>query len=207
MSYIEGSLVEPTACCIRALLKASVGTGSTVAVFGVGPVGLTHVQLAKVYGAATIIGVDLLENRRQLAARVGADIAIDPTNADVDGTIKSATGGLGVDRAIVATGNVKALEQAFSSVRKGGLVLLFGAPPRGARLSLDMSRVFLHEITFQSSYSTSETEMRMALSMIERKQIDPSKMVTHKLPLTKVLEAFSLAEKGPNVVKVVVENL
>jgi len=205
MTYIEGSQAEPTACCIRALQKAGVKAGSTIAIFGVGPVGLAHVQLAKAYGVSRVIAIDILENRRQMAVRVGADLTIDPASENVTEIVASATQGLGTDYAIVATGNMKALEQAFSAVRKGGQVMLFGAPPRGTQLSLDVSRLFLREIMFQSSYSTSETEMRMALNFIEKKRINPSAIVTHTLPLTRTLEAFSLAEKGESV-KVVVEN-
>ena len=207
MTYDEGSQVEPTACCIRALRKAGVKAGSSVAVFGVGPVGLTHVQLTKAYGAAPILAIDILEGRREMAAKLGADAALDPARDNVPETISSKTHGLGVDYAIVATGNLKALEQAFSSVRKGGLVVLFGAPPRGAQLSLDMSRLFLQEVRFQSSYSTSETEMKMAIDMIEKKRINPSQLITHRLPLAETLEAFRIAEKGSDVVKVMVENI
>jgi L-iditol 2-dehydrogenase len=206
MSYEEGSQVEPTACCIRALRKAGVKAGNSVAIFGVGPVGLIHVQLTKTYGAAPIIAIDVLENRRELAVKLGADMTLNPTIDDVPKRISSMTQGLGVDYAIVATGNLRAIEQAFSSIRKGGKVVLFGAPPRGAQLPLDMSRLFIREIDFESSYSTSETEMRMALDLIEKKRISPSKLITHRLPLAETLEAFRLAEKGDDAVKVVVEN-
>lgn len=206
MSYAEGSQVEPTACCIRALRKAGVNAGNSVAIFGVGPVGLMHLQLAKTYGAAPIIAIDVLENRRDFAVKLGADEALNPTSDDIPTVVSSMTNGLGVDYAIVATGNLRAIEQAFSSVRKGGKVVLFGAPPRGAQLSLDVSRLFLREIKFESSYSTSETEMRMALDLIEKKRINPSKLITHRFPLARALEAFRLAEKGEGAVKVVVEN-
>ncbi len=206
MSYDEGSQVEPTACCIRALRKAGVKAGNSVAIFGVGPVGLMHLQLAKAYGAAPIIAIDVLENRRDFAVKLGADEALNPTSDDIATVVSSMTNGLGVDYAIVATGNLRAIEQAFSSVRKGGKVVLFGAPPRGAQLSLDVSRLFLREIKFESSYSTSETEMRMALDLIEKKRINPSKLITHRFPLARALEAFTLAEKGEGTVKVVVEN-
>ncbi len=206
LSYGEGSQVEPTACCIRALKKAGVKAGSSVAVFGVGPVGLTHIQLTKAYGAAPIFAIDLIESRREMASKLGADMSLDPTRGNAPQTISSETQGLGVDYAIVATGNLRAVEQAFSSVRKGGLVVLFGAPARGAQQSFDMSRLFLQEIRFQSSYSTSETEMRMALDMIEKKRINPSRFATHRLPLAKTLEAFRIAEKGSDVIKVLVEN-
>jgi len=206
MSYEEGSQVEPTACCIRALRKARVKAGESVAIFGVGPVGLLHVQLTNTYGAAPIIVVDVLENRRDFAVKLGADKALNPTTDDVGKVISSMTDSLGVDYAIVATGNLRAIEQAFSSVRKGGKVVLFGAPARGAQLSLDVSHLFLHEIEFESSYSTSETEMSLALDLIEKKRISPSKLITHRFPLARALEAFRLAEKGEGAVKVVVQN-
>ncbi|MGA2789932.1 MAG: zinc-dependent dehydrogenase [Candidatus Bathyarchaeia archaeon] len=206
MTYEEGSQVEPTACCIRALSKTGVKAGNSVAIFGVGPVGLMHLQLTKLYGAAPIIAIDILENRRELAARLGADRTLNPTTDDVPKTVSSMTQSLGVDYAIVATGSLRATEQAFSSIRKGGKVVLFGAPAKGAQLSIDISRLFLHEIKVESSYSTSETEMKMAIDLIEKKRVDPSKLITHRLPLAKALEAFSLAQKGVNVVKVVIEN-
>lgn len=206
MNYEDGSQVEPTACCIRALRKAGVQAGNSVAIFGVGPVGLTHVQLAKIQGAAPIFAIDLLENRRATANKLGAEVTLDPSTNDVPKSIASMTNGLGVDLAIIATGNLRAIEQAVSSVRKGGRVMLFGAPARGAKLSFDISDLFLREITFQSSYSTSETEMRIALDLIARKKLSPGRLITHRLPLNQTLEAFRIAENGRGAVKVVVED-
>ena len=206
MSFEEGSLVEPTACCIRALRKSGIKAGNSVAIFGVGPVGLIHVQLLKLYGAAPIFAVDVLESRRQMALRLGADTTLDPVSEDVTGRVLDGTEGRGVDFVIVATGNPKAIQQAITSVRSGGKVVLFGAPARGTLVSLDLSRLFLQEIGIQSSYSTSETEMQMALELIESKRIQPSQLITHRLPLERTVEAFHLAENGKETVKVIVEN-
>jgi L-iditol 2-dehydrogenase len=164
------------------------------------------VQLLKHYGAVPIYAVDVLENRREIASKLGADITADPKSEDVPKTILDGTFGRGVDYAIVATGNPKAIEQAFSSVRKGGKVVLFGAPARGALISLDVSRLFLNETNFQSSYSTSETEMRIALDLIGSKRITPSELITHRLSLDRIAEAFRLAEDGREAVKVIIEN-
>jgi L-iditol 2-dehydrogenase len=204
-SFEEGSQVEPTACCLRGLRKADVRAGSSVAVFGVGPVGLTHVQLLRLYGARVIFAVDVLENRRLLASRLGADVALDP-GMNVLQTILKQTNNLGVDYAIVATGNPKAIESAIGVVRKGGCVLLFGVPPRGTLLPLDISRLFLREINLLSSYSTSEYEMRMALELVEQKRIDTTQMITHRLPFNKLLDAFHVAQNGRTAGKVIVEN-
>jgi L-iditol 2-dehydrogenase len=206
MIFEMGSLVEPTACCIRALRKSGIRAGDSVAVFGVGPVGLTHVQLLKLYGIAPIFAIDILEPRRQMASKFGADLTLDPVTEDVAKKTLANTSGRGADYAIVATSNPKAIQQAASSVRKGGRVVLFGAPGRGTLVSLDMSRLFLREITIQSSYSTSETEMQMALDLIQTHRINPSQMITHRLPLEKIIEALHLAESGREAVKVIVEN-
>jgi len=205
VSFEEGSQIEPTACCIRGLRKAEVHPGSSVAVFGVGPVGLTHVQLLRLYGAGVIFAVDVLENRRLLASKLGANVVLDP-GMNVLQTILKQTNNLGVDYAIVATGNPRALESAIGIVRKGGRVLLFGLPPRGTLLSLDISRLFLREITLQSSYSTSELEMRMALELVEQKRIDTSQMITHRLPLNKLLDAFHVAQNSKTSGKIIIEN-
>ncbi len=206
MSFEEGSQIEPTACCIRALRKSGVKAGNSVAVFGVGPVGLTHVQLLKLHGTAPIFAVDLIGKRLDMASKLGADLTLDPRAVDAPETIFERTDGRGVDYAIVATSNLKAIDQAFSSIRRGGNVILFGAPARGALLSLDMSRLFLREVSFSSSYSTSETEMRMALDLIERKRIRLSEMITHRLPLGRITDAFRLAEAGEEAIKVIVQS-
>jgi len=205
MSFEEGSQVEPTACCIRALKKLGDVLGKSVAVFGVGPVGLTHVQLLKLYGAQKIFALDMVESRRKMASSLGADYVLDHSGVS-QAEINKMTQGKGVDFAIVATGNPRAVETAIGCIRKGGRVLLFGAPARGAMLSVDISRFFIREITLLSSYSTSEVEMRMALQLIESKRIDPTKTITHRMRLEKVTDAFRLAESGKDVGKVVIEN-
>jgi L-iditol 2-dehydrogenase len=133
-------------------------------------------------------------------------LAFDPITDDAPRTISLLTGGVGVDLVIVATGNLRALDSAFDTVRKGGTVLLFGAPARGALLTLDVSRMFLREVRFQSSYSTSEAEMRMAFELVERKRIKPSEIVTDRLPLSRTVEAVGLADRATDAIKVIVEN-
>jgi L-iditol 2-dehydrogenase len=206
VSFDDGSQTEPTACCIRALRKAGVSVGNSVAVYGVGPVGLTHVKLLKCFGAGPVYAIDVIKKRREFATKLGADLTFDPTTDDAPRAISLLTQGLGVDYAIVATANLKALESAFATVRKGGTILLFGAPTRGASMSLDMSNMFLCELRFQSSYSTSETEMRMAIQLIENKRIRPSEIVTDKFPLPRAMEALGLADKARDAVKIIVEN-
>jgi len=173
MSFEEGSLVEPTACCIRALIKSGIKAGDSFAVFGVGPAGLTHVQLLRLHGTAPIFAIDVLESRRRMALKVGADLTFDPATEDVPARILDTTEGAGADCAIIATGNPKAVALAISSVRKAGKILLFGSPAR-APVPLDLARLFLRETSILARYSTSETEMQMALDLIGTEQFGRS---------------------------------
>jgi L-iditol 2-dehydrogenase len=206
VSFEEGSQAEPFACCIRALNKIGMKSGSTVAIYGMGPVGLSHLQLLKCFGATRVYAMEVIKKRREWALRLGADLGFDPNTDDAAKTISLLTGGLGVDLAIVATANLNALKSAFDTVRKGGRVLLFGAPTRGSLLTLDVSMMFLREVRFQSSYSTSETEMQTALELITSKRIKPSETITHRLPLSRTVEALGLADRATEAIKVIVEN-
>jgi len=206
LSLEEGSMIEPTACCVRALRRINVTHGHSAVVYGVGPVGLTHIQLLKCFGITPVYAVDVIKSRRKFAEKLGAERTFDPTTDDVPNEVSRLTGRLGVDYAIIATANVKALEQGFRTVGKGGTVLLFGAPARGALASFDLSNLFLREVKFMSSYSTSETEMGIAMNLIERKRIDPSILISHRFPLSQTIEALNVADKGADAVKVIVEN-
>lgn len=206
VTFEEGSQVEPTACCIRGLRKTGIKPGNSAAVFGIGPIGLSYVQLLKLHGAFPICTVDVIEGRLLVAKSLGADVTLNPTRDNPPETIRAATEGRGVDHAIVATSNPKAIEQAIRSVRKGGHVLLFGVPTRGSSLVVGLDDLFLREVSLESSYSTSETEMRMAFEMIKEGRFQSSSLITHRLELNKISEAFRLAESGNQVLKVVVQN-
>src|SRR5256885_500055 len=71
-SFEEGSMIEPTACCVRALDKAEVKPGDNVLVVGLGPTGLTQIQLLRKRGAAVIIGADILSHRLEMARKLSA---------------------------------------------------------------------------------------------------------------------------------------
>lgn len=205
LNFESASQVEPTACCIRALRKIGIEAGETAAVFGLGPVGLTHVELLRLYGVAPVFAADVIEKRRNLAMTVGANYAFDPRKDDVPNLIVTQTG-RGVDCVVVATGNPKAIEQAFQSVRKGGKVLLFGAPARGTQLTFDVSRMWIREINFLSSYSACEQDMQMALDLIQQRRISPSAIITHRFPLSQISDAFHVAGIAEDAGKVIVEN-
>ena len=120
------------------LNTANVRPGSTVAVFGVGGIGLSAVLAASLANATTIIAVDLLDSKLNLAEQNGATHVVNGKDEDPLQFIKDVTEGLGVDFAIEAAGSSTSMEQAFQSVREnGGLCVVAGNLPHGERISID----------------------------------------------------------------------
>jgi L-iditol 2-dehydrogenase len=114
------------------------------------------------------------------------------------------TDGRGVDVAIVATSSLKALEDALEMVRKGGAVMMFGVPSKGATMDLDMSKIYSKEITLVTSYAASDKDTKEALRLIESGKIDVKQLVTHKYPILDSQKAFDHAKTGENAMKIII---
>jgi L-iditol 2-dehydrogenase len=203
VSFEEGSLIEPTACCVRALNKAEVKPGYNVLVVGLGPTGLTQIQLLRKMGASTVIGVDILPHRLEMARKLGATEAIDSSSRGLPEYITKLTR-VGVDLAIVSTGNPKAILPALSSVRKGGKVLLFGAPAHGSTIDLDVSSLFSRQVSIVTSYSCVESDIHSALGFLTRGDIDLRSMVTDRFVLRDAPKAFEHARTSRTTVKTII---
>ena len=206
MSYREATFAEPTGCCIRGLNRLGVQPSDDVLVVGAGPVGLTHIRLLRTRGANLIFATDMIDSRLGWAKRFGADEVFKAARQDSVGSILDATEGRGVDRAIVASGSVKAIRSALRLVRKGGKILLFGIPPQGSLLDCDASDIFIREITLIPSYSTTEYEMKVALDMMANGKIQLSEMITHEFRLADIADAFRTAEDAQSSLKVIVRD-
>ncbi len=203
MTFEEGALIEPTACCIRAIQTAGPQKNDNVLVVGMGPTGLTHVQLLKLWTSGVIIGTDIIDSRLEMAKRLGADETLNPQNEDIPETVRRLSE-RGVDTALVATGNERALEQAFSSVRKGGRVLLFGAPSHDAEYPLDVSNLFNRQLSLLSSYSCTESEMHKAVKMVGNKTLDLAALVTDRYKLKNADKALENAKSSKTSVKTII---
>jgi L-iditol 2-dehydrogenase len=118
--------------------------------------------------------------------------------------ILNQTDGRGVDIAIIATSSLKALEDAIKMVRKGGTVLMFGVPSKGAKIDLDVSTIYSKEITLVTSYAASDNDTKEALGLIESKEIDVKQLVTHTYPILDSQKAFDHARSGENAMKIII---
>jgi len=120
--------------------------------------------------------------------------------------IKSETANQGVDIVIVSTSSLNALKDAVNFVRKGGIIVMFGVPSKGANVDLDMSEIYSKGVTIVNSYAASDVDTTHALDLISNKQIDVSQLITHKYNLQECQQAFAHAKSGDNAMKIIISN-
>jgi len=112
LSFRDAALTEPLACVVHGIEESNIRLGDTTVVIGAGPIGQMMIMLAKKNGASTVIASDLAPLRREIAAKAGADITIDPTKEDPVERVKEETSGRGADTVIEAVGLPQLWEQA-----------------------------------------------------------------------------------------------
>jgi len=195
LGFEPAAMIEPLACCIRAIDKCAVQSGDSVLVAGAGPVGMAHALLLR-WMKAKIIVSDVNRARLEFAEKSGAASVVDASREDVAGAAKGHTDGRGVDVAIVASGSPRALVQAIRSVRRGGKVCLFGLPEKGSRLDYDMSDMFNAEVSIVSSYGATEKETIRALDLIASKKVDAGSLITHRFPLEEFDRGVKTSAEG-----------
>jgi L-iditol 2-dehydrogenase len=205
MSFEEAAMIEPLACCIRAWNEFSHKKNDSVAILGVGPTGIMHALLAKYHGFGKIFCLDLNEFRLDFAKKIETT-TIHPGNTNALEQIKSETANQGVDVVIVATSSLNALKDAVSFVRKGGTIIMFGVPSKGANVELDMSEVYSKGITIVNSYAASDADTKVAFEKISSREINVSQLITHKYNLQECQQAFVHAKSGDNAMKIIISN-
>lgn len=201
IDFIEATMIEPLACCIRALNKCPLPTGGTALVVGAGPVGLAHSLVLASRGGRVMLS-DISQARLEFARRLEIGETLD-ARSDVPSIVKKSTEGRGVDLAVVAAGSPSAILQGVRSVRRGGTVCLFGIPPEGTRLEEDISEVYGSEISIVPSYGATEQETKEALEFISRRPAEFRSLVTRTFPIDEFLAAVE-ASVGGNEMKVAV---
>ena len=205
LSFEEAALAEPLACVMNGQERVGIKMGDTVAVLGAGPIGILHIKLARLSGARMIIVSEPNPLRRDAALRVGADLAIDPTTDDLFARVKSLTGGLGVDVAIVAIGVPSLANDAIRLVSHRGRVSLFAGFTKGVQAELDVNAIHYNELVITGSFGLTRVLFERALSMIASGQLEMKSLLTHRFGLSDIKIALDTAEQG-SAIKVAVLN-
>lgn len=188
------TIQEPMGNAVHSALATPIA-GASVAIFGAGPIGLFTVPIARATGAARIITVEPAPFRRELAAKMGSDVVIDPAGESVVARILEETNGEGVDVVLEMSGNPGAISQAFSALRYGGHISMLGIPSRPVELDLADGVIFkgatIHGISGRRIWETwYQTRGFLESGM------DLSPIITHVLPLEQFERAFDLVASG-----------
>lgn len=192
----EAVFLEPVACSVRAFRRLRLRKGESLALVGLGSMGLLNLRLARRLGASPIIGSDFFPERREIAARTGADLVIDPAVQDLRKEVEAITDGHGADRVIVGPGTAEALQAALAVAGPGGTVLQYTPTPRDDPLQIDTYRFYFDELTLIASYSAGPQDTREALDIISEGEVHLADLVTGRFGLDGVDEAMKLIGKG-----------
>ncbi len=176
----------------HAIEALEIEPGGTVAVLGLGPVGLCAVQVAKAAGAETVIAVDSVEDRLGVAEAFGAT-PVHLTEEDPRGVVKSATEGRGVDGTVDAVGHPDALELACRITRKAGVVSATGV--YAERLNLHMGIVWIKALTLRTGHANVIKHVDPVLEKLAAGELDPGPLVTHEMKLEAAPEAYEIYDR------------
>ena len=180
-----------------AINTAKVRPGSMVAIFGCGGVGLSAMQGAVLCGARMVIAVDINEFKLRTAMDLGATHVVDASTRDPVQAVRELTGG-GVDFAFEALGMKQTAEQAYESLRRGGVATIIGVLPDDAKIEID-GRSLLTEKKLQGSIMGSNrfrVDMPMYIDLYKQGRLKLDEMVTRRGRLEDVNEAFRAMKAG-----------
>lgn len=194
-------------CCVAtgvgaALHAGEVSAGHTVAVFGCGAVGTSVIQGARLAHAARIIAVDVAPRKLAWARELGATDVVDAREGDPVKQVRALTGGLGVDRAFEAVGLPETLAQALGCCDLGGRCVLIGVPAPGATVPLNLARFFYQRGDLRATFygdCLPSRDFPVLAALYARGELRLDALVTQRLGLDDVPEAFALMERGESL--------
>jgi 2-desacetyl-2-hydroxyethyl bacteriochlorophyllide A dehydrogenase len=176
----------------HAVAQSDVRPGDSVAVLGLGPVGLCAVQVAVAAGVSPVLAIDSVEQRLELARAFGAT-PVHLTEDDPREEAKRVTDGRGVDAAIDAVGHPDALDLAIRLARKAGVVYAIGVYAEPCQVHMGL--VWIKALTLRSGFANVIGHVDHVLDMLGSGKLDPTPLVTHHMPLDDAAEAYALYDR------------
>jgi len=205
ISYEEATFHEPLGCVARAQRIAQFKPDQSVLVFGCGIAGLLNVHLARASGAGSILAVDPIPYRLETAKKFGADEAVKPSD-NIGSCMRKINQGRLADLVFVCTGADEAIKQAFDSVERGGVVLLFAPTDPGVMVQVSVNDLFFrNDITLTTSYGAAPYDSMIALELVQSPHIKVKDMITHRLSLEETQLGFEIVAKTQDSMKVIIE--
>ena len=190
VGYQDAALIEPLACVVKGFEDSAPRAGDSVAIIGLGPIGLMFVKLAKLAGCR-VVAVGRRQTQLDRAAALGADdLVVAGEHGDPVQAIRAMTQGRGVDAAIEAVGKPQTWQWAVNMVRRGGTVNFFGGCPNDSKVNLDTALLHYSEITCKASFHHTPAYIQKALDLVCAGHITAGFFVNREEPLANLLEVM-----------------
>lgn len=194
LSFIDGAFTScPAGTAYCSMQKLQVKAGDSVAVFGLGPVGLSGVLLAKAKGCR-VIGVDIVQDRVALAKQVGADAAVNARREDAVEAIRDFTGGYGATAAFEASGSLEGRENLGACLGRRGRGVLVGTG--SSEKFLDPNQIKSKQLTLIGSFVLPLWMTWEMVDFLDAQSLSFEGAVTHRFPLEKADEAYATFAAG-----------
>jgi len=185
------ALVEPFSCAANGVRKAALRPGDSAVVIGLGAIGAGALQIARLFSPSNLIVVEVDERKRSVANKLGATAFIDPHHEDVPLRIRELTKSRGANAVIDCSGNLIAVRQSFSYLATKGRVVMIGIPDC-AEFAIPFFQMLQNDVSFFASAGYSTPLWNWVLELLRDGHFDTDSVITHRIPLPEIDQAFSL---------------
>lgn len=205
LSWEEAALAEPLACALHGLELAKFGPGKSIAVIGLGPIGVMILQIARAFGASRVFGIQRSRTRLALARDIEPEaICLAGEDGDVVEQILAQTEGQGVDCVITAAGTVQSHVDAIKMVGHRGYVNLFGGLRGEPPLTIDSNIIHYKECYVMGSHGSYPRHHKHAVQLLASQRVTGERYISARFTLDEIREAYAYHESRAGL-KVVVK--
>ena len=190
----EASLLEPFSCVVGGVRVSRIELGDTVVIFGAGPMGLMHLMLCRISGAAKVVVVDPIDERLRQATDLGCDLALNPLKENVPERIMHATAGRGIEVIITACPVAEVQSEAIGLLAPFGRLCLFGGLPKGSDPTpIDTNAIHYGNLVATGSTGGSVADYRIAMKLVAARRVDLARVISDVFTLDQLEAAYRCA--------------
>jgi len=195
VNFKEAAVSEPLAAAYNGIVKSNLKEGEVILIIGAGPIGLFHIELARLRKPSLIIVSEPMEEKRKLAKLLGADVVVDPLKDSLKDCIEINTNGFGVDKILLDVSSPKIIEDTLDILKKGGTYVVFAGSPEGSTITIDPNIIHYKELKFTGASGSTPEYHQEVLRLISSKEIDVTPFVKDTFLLEEWETAFDQKDK------------
>ena len=205
IGFPEIAMIEPLSCCINGQEYLNIEKGDSVVIFGAGPIGCMHTELAEASKAEKIILIDIVQERLDMAKEFANTHFINSSQDDPVKKVMEITDNMGADVIITACPAKDVQELALEMAAKKGRISFFaGISKEDPYIKFNSNIVHYKEISVFGVFASYRKHFEKAYELISSGRVDAKKFISHKFPLDNIIDAFNNAKSGKGLKTVVV---